>query len=473
MAAAVVSSTRSAVAEAATAIAIHPPASPFAELLRRSRFASFDPAIRQTYSTPPAYAHKGDWGLKRPIALRRRNAFINLTSFESPAQFIEWNNAENQVRFIRRIEEMGTMPRTAGNTPWHKSVGKGKTQWFMDSEFCPGEGQLPKNEPVPPITLDLKGLGTKGPKQYSAKRGPPRQSHSEKAHVSPNIDAMSPKEFMRYLRTLRELRPAFQAHLGELAKKNPKLANKSLYELAQSTEAGYHRRFLQENMSQEFAKPESLKFEQHPHPNAALLYHHPSALDTHLTTKPKPGLVLNLSTANVPHTKTTSQGTYVASFGGMAAVIEHSNAGGKRPLLDPNSEEGIDRSRVEESTINMRLKPNGLILQVPPRVVGRQSQGLKAVKIHADVTTDARDVEFGRDNPHPPGSLEYNAADPPLKRSAPSDFSKPMPKRITATAWDQQNKLTTQASGKILLNTLKGIMGQGWGGASGGSEQGL
>ncbi|KAF9469403.1 hypothetical protein BDZ94DRAFT_1127526, partial [Collybia nuda] len=277
-----------AVAGATNTVANLPPASPFAELLRRSRFASFDPAIRQTYSTPPAYAHKGDWGLKRPIALRRKNAFISLTSFESPAHFIEWNHAENQVRFIRRIEEMGVMPRTANHTPWYKAVGQGRTQWFMDSEFCPGEGhELSETRAAPP-TIELKNLGKKGAGNYGAKRGPPRQAKQKNstapAHVSLNIDAMSPREFTRYLRTLRELRPAFQAHIKARAmeENNNILANKSLYALAQNTEVGYHRRFLQEHMSKEFANRESLKFEQHPHPNAALLYHHPSPLDTQL-----------------------------------------------------------------------------------------------------------------------------------------------------------------------------------------------
>lgn len=486
MAAAIASWSRAAAIEAAPAVSI-PPASPFAQLLRRSRFASFDPAIRQTYSAPPAHAHKGDWGLKRPIALRRRNAFISLTSFESPAQFIEWNNAESQVRFIRRIEEMDTMPRAAGNTPWYKAVGKGRTQWLADSEFCPGEGHELAEDTPPTVTADLKGLGNRGPGNYGAKRGPPKQKNpsTQDAHVSLNIDAMSPKEFTRYLRTLRELRPAFQAHIKARAEveKNAVLANTSLYALAQNTEAGYHRRFLQERMSEEFANPKSVKFEQHPHPNAALLYHHPSPLDTRLTTKPKPGFVLNSHSSDGKYTegkyfKSNKPEVYVANFGGIAAVLQAGNAGGKRPLLDPESEEGIDQSRMEESIVNMRPLPYGLVLQVPPRVVGRQAQGLKAVKIHADVTTDSREAEFGKDNPHPPGSFEYNAVDPPQKRAAPSDFAKPKPKYVAATAWSNQKPGVLQQGTKMakggpqLITRLQGMMGNtSW--PSGGSAEGL
>jgi len=120
-----------------SAVTIHPPASPFALLLRRSRFASYDPAIRQTYSAPPASAHRGQWGLKRPIALRRRNAFISLTNFETRAQQTEWNNAESQVRFIRRFEEMGTLPVAVVGTPWYKALGKARTRmsFFVISFF--------------------------------------------------------------------------------------------------------------------------------------------------------------------------------------------------------------------------------------------------------------------------------------------------------------------------------------------------
>src|SRR6266508_3082237 len=39
------------------------PSSPFIDLLRRSKFATFDPTIRRVYSAPP-YAERGNYGLK-------------------------------------------------------------------------------------------------------------------------------------------------------------------------------------------------------------------------------------------------------------------------------------------------------------------------------------------------------------------------------------------------------------------------
>ncbi|KAJ7286440.1 hypothetical protein C8J57DRAFT_663941 [Mycena rebaudengoi] len=53
-----------------------PPASLFAQLLRNSRFAAYDPQIRRTYYSPKQFAQRGYWGLKRPIAQRKKNSFI-------------------------------------------------------------------------------------------------------------------------------------------------------------------------------------------------------------------------------------------------------------------------------------------------------------------------------------------------------------------------------------------------------------
>ncbi|KIL56795.1 hypothetical protein M378DRAFT_64270, partial [Amanita muscaria Koide BX008] len=256
-----------------------PPSSPFAELLRRSKFASYDPAIRQTYSSPSAHAYRGDWGLKRPIALRRRNAFVSLASFESPAQFTEWNHAENQVRFIRRVEEMGVTPKTNVNSSWHQGLGKAKTEWLMDSDFCPGETHVLKSPKPSQTPVDLAGLGNKGPGQYGASR--PLQWGDDSqidTHVIPNVDAMSRKQFQRYLRNLRELRPQFKDYL-----QNQKTTGKkSLYELAQDSATDHHTQFILSHTSQAFQDRSSRQIEQQPHPNAGLMYACPSRLDAHL-----------------------------------------------------------------------------------------------------------------------------------------------------------------------------------------------
>ncbi|KAF5388938.1 hypothetical protein D9757_005114 [Collybiopsis confluens] len=238
-------STSVAVARTAvdSVVTVHPPASSFAALLRRSRFATFDPKIRQTYSTPPSHAARGSWGLKRPLALRRRNAFISLSApFEDRAQFIEWDKAEDEVRFIRRFEEMQVRPRMVHRTPWSRTVGlKNSTNWLIDSEFAhrhegpeaeepnalllaqeidPEEAEkiqksrnarsaLQKNEH---IDASLSDLGNSGQGGYGKRRAITTTATSHK-RVSPNVDAMLPHEFEAYVRRIRLLRPQFKEFL--------------------------------------------------------------------------------------------------------------------------------------------------------------------------------------------------------------------------------------------------------------------
>ncbi|KAF8237697.1 hypothetical protein L208DRAFT_1246239, partial [Tricholoma matsutake] len=258
--------------------------SPFAELLRRSRFSRYDPAIRQTFRSAPPNAHRGDWGLKRPIALRRRNSFITINGpFERHSQYIEWNNAESEVRFIRAFQEMDITPRIMHHTPWHDVVGNAEFRPLLDSEFCPGEG-YEMNEAAKldiqkkNMTLDLTGLGNRGPGKYNASRGPPQRDVS--GQVTENLEAMSTKQFSRYLRKLRKLRPEFKAYLEQSGQST----DTSLYALAQNHEVGHHRKFIRQHLVKEFSSIDStnIKIEPQPHPNAGLLYARPTTLDTRM-----------------------------------------------------------------------------------------------------------------------------------------------------------------------------------------------
>lgn len=397
-----------------------PPASPFAELLRRSRFASYDPAIRQTYSSPAAYAHRGDWGLKRPIALRRRNAFISLSSFESPAHFTEWNHAENQVRFIRRVEEMGVTPRTSTSSNWFHGLGKAKDVWAADSEFCPGESHVLKlgQEKQTHIEADLLGLGNRGPGYYGANRPHQRKDKPLGAHVMPNFGAMSHKKFQRYLTKLRALRPKFQQYL----QMRDEPITKSLYELAQDSLSDHHIQFLLHHTAQEFQDHSSLQIEQQPHRNAGLMYAHPSPLNSHFTTEAQPGIVLQVNEKKNFSNFSKPTDSYLVSFGGLSCIVQRKNAGGKVPLLDRESEQGVDKSKLDASVGYMRVR--SLELDTPPRVVGRRAQGIKAVKHNTEVIINSPHYEFGIDNPHEPGTPEYIAAEARGMQSRPSHFPK-------------------------------------------------
>ncbi|THV03930.1 hypothetical protein K435DRAFT_633982, partial [Dendrothele bispora CBS 962.96] len=279
-------------------VTVHPPSSPFAELLRRSRFASFDPQIRQTYYSPPSYAHRGNWGLKRPLALRRRNAFITLTKpFDDPAQFVEWDNAENEVRFIRRFEELQVRPVIRKNTPWHRYLGtKNENNWLIDSEFCERhEGPETEEE----MNIDTKAASEAEQKRIAefAKNNVPRNmaglgksgggsygrrgsifSEKTKVGVMPNVNAMSPKEFERYLKKLRDLRPKFKEYL----EKRTGIKDKTTFELSQDLVAQHFRYFLEHHTAESFADVTSGDIEQRPHVVGGLLYSHPSTVHSQL-----------------------------------------------------------------------------------------------------------------------------------------------------------------------------------------------
>ncbi|KAF9261440.1 hypothetical protein L218DRAFT_870174, partial [Marasmius fiardii PR-910] len=307
---------------------ITPPSSPFAELLRRSRFATFDPSIRQSYYTPPEHAHRGDWGLKRPLSLRRRNAFVSIPApFDSRAQYIEWSNAEKEVRFMRRFEEMEVSPTLKMNvmgstvwSPWEQTLGtKNLNNWVLDSEFgFPEEGveaeemaeqRIQRTEEAQNEKLDenLTGMGQKGPGQYGSRRQIIEES--AKVNLVPNIFAMSPKEFDRYIRKIRELRPQFREYVmrvwaeekrkaeekqAQAQSQNPSPPYHSgpqpenrkdppnLLEAAQDRWIGRHIKFLEHHTASTFADPNSTAIEQRPHQVAGLLYARLSPLHSRL-----------------------------------------------------------------------------------------------------------------------------------------------------------------------------------------------
>lgn len=310
---------------------------PFAELLRRSRFASYDPAIAQTYSAPPASARRGDYGLKRPIPMTYRDSYISVPTFEHHAHFTHWNNAERQVKFVRHMEELNVCARPFPLAGWYQSLGDAQHQWLIDSEFAPSgppKGHSAAKAPVPPAhsgtapgpppvskgnTDDLRSFGKRGQYQYGAHRplaGP--------SAVQLNFESLSPSQFQRYLSQIRKLGPEFRAYLTEQyksrratrlaaatseearAKLVMELPERDLEELvndkyllfvaAQNPVLKLHRRFLSKHFSKNFANDTSSssassKIEAQPHRSGALSYCHPSDLQSLLTSPPLPGII--------------------------------------------------------------------------------------------------------------------------------------------------------------------------------------
>ncbi|KAK7467609.1 hypothetical protein VKT23_004662 [Stygiomarasmius scandens] len=459
--------TSAAAASVKSAVTVHPPSSPFAELLRRSRFASFDPQIRQTYYSPPSYAHRGNWGLKRPLALRRRNAFITLTKpFDDPAQFTEWDNAENEVRFIRRFEELQVRPQTRKGTPWHRYLGnKNETQWLIDSEFCEryegpeaeeemnvemknaseAEQKMKSDYTKNHVPRNLAGLGNAGEGAYGH-RGPALREGSKVA-LLPNVNAMSPKQFERYVEKLRELRPKFKEYLQNKGE----FKGKSTFQLSQDLNKLHFRFFLEQHTAESFADVNSGVIEQRPHAVGGLLYSHPSKLHSQLFSKPQPGIVLGGGYEDIDKGR---EQVLVASFAGMTSVIRKEHWQGKRALLDHTSEAGIKRENLANSVATMRLKPENVLLEEPPRSVGTFHRGLMGTKIKSIAMVDNGRSGFSQSNPYRPGTMEYSGMKPAAVKGSVEvvvDAPKFQPKFTTFTP-KTTNKNKTQ-----VLNTLMDI----------------
>ncbi|ESK90190.1 hypothetical protein Moror_7755 [Moniliophthora roreri MCA 2997] len=482
------------------AVKVPPPTSPFAELLRRSRFATFDSNIRQTYSTPPDAARRGEWGLKRPLAIKRRNSFIAVPApFDSKAYYVDWSNAENEVRFVRRFEELEVSPQCKVSTPWHATLGsKNSANWLVDSEFSlPEEGPEVEeiNSPVAEraeeknkmkeelqdgsIPVSLEGLGIKGPGNYGARRQPPEW----KLHLVPNIHAMSPKAFEKYLRKLRELRPQFEEYVKDAWEQEQKIRAEKLNRQQQSQEPSarhtrvsdapdlitsaqrrekeYHRHFLQHHTASQLSDPDSKAIEQRPHQTGGLMYARLSALHSHLYAQPQPGIVLQGALRSRDHSP-----HYIGSLAGMTPIIERPFWGGKTPLLNTNDAEGIQRERLADSLAYMKVKPGSVIMEKPPKTVAppRNSMGLESAHISSEAIVVAnRDGDFSVDNPYRPGTPMYSGLAPAMNKSTLMEQEKAIQLKDSRRRYGEiQNRAASKIGGnpnsKAVLNILQTLL---------------
>ena len=85
--------------------------SPFGALLRRSKFATYDPKIGQVYASYGGHAHRGDWGIKRPLAKQRRGFYAKISAIDTNYEHTDWKGAHKEVRMMKTMEELNSVPR--------------------------------------------------------------------------------------------------------------------------------------------------------------------------------------------------------------------------------------------------------------------------------------------------------------------------------------------------------------------------
>ncbi|KAI0256593.1 mitochondrial ribosomal protein subunit-domain-containing protein [Lactifluus subvellereus] len=387
----------------AKAAIVHPPSpSPFATLLRRSKFASYDPTIGQVYTTHDGNAHRGNWGFKRPLALRKRDKFISVQVVDSPEQQTEWKPRESEARFVQRWGEVATEPNVRG--AWEKH--------YMNSRpMHQGElAKVDKNGSVVDPAVQRQAEESSGKRQYVAS--------------GPLISAMSAKQFARYLDKLHKQRPEGAGRTRKPKAPSQHLVAPSAYEeSALGSAEMVRRRFLQRQSHTLYEAPDSRVIEQRPHRNGGLSYAHASQLTHFFTTRGEPGRFID---SQGPEGRPNVR----AGFAGMAANL-------KTPVIDYDSG---SKFRVVDS-----------VLQQAPNVVSAQPQGLDGAIIEMTVQ-DVGNHHMTRANPFPPGSRAYIAHTQkilPSKGKRTLTVSNPIPQRETVP----EAEVTQE-----LLSTLRNII---------------
>jgi hypothetical protein len=390
------------------AIVHPPPPSPFAALLRRSKFASYDPTIGQVYTTHDGNAHRGNWGFKRPLALRKRNKFVSVQAVDSPEQQTEWSSRESEARFIQRWEEVATEPHVRDAWERHYSNSRSVQQAELAKED--------KNGNIMNPAIRRQADEERGKRQWVAS--------------GPLVSSMNPRQFARYLDKLRQERPEFLSFLSEESPHKAKTGSQHLvapsaYEQsALGSAETVRKRFLQRQSHTIYEAPDSRAIEQRPHRNGGLSYAHTSQLTHFFTTNEEPGRFVEMPASD-------GRQSLRASFAGMAANLKtpasHHNVGSK--------------FRVVES-----------VLKRAPNVVSAQPQGLEGAVIGTTVE-DVANLVMIRANPFPPGTRAYIAH---AQRVVPSKGKRSMTSPKSAPRLE-----TAPESGrgtKELLSTLRTIM---------------
>ncbi|KAI0331073.1 hypothetical protein GY45DRAFT_1322772 [Cubamyces sp. BRFM 1775] len=358
------------------------PPSQFAALLRRSKFASFDPSIGQVYTTFDGHAARGNFGLKRPLAIRRRNAHITVQAIDSREQQTVWRSAEPENRWIRMFEETGVTPAVKADSAWSTRLGRlGEIQFLVDSDLVPKtENVAVKADAEAEAESEPLSVAAIGKKQQSAPKPLPPGSSA-----TWNLDAMSDDEFDWYLRRIRKLRPAFREYL---AKYGPQIESKSESESSPSLltqaihGAGDHfKSFLEHEAYLEYHQPRPRYIEQQPHRFAGLSYTRSTPLQTLLNNKPHIGRVVS---------REQNSKTAVVATAGMTSSLNTTRLVNQLPSV----------TTYRFTTVS---------LEAAPTTVGIIPQGLEGVKMKTTVRIDSEETRKAKENPHPPASKAYIA----------------------------------------------------------------
>ncbi|KAH7914027.1 mitochondrial ribosomal protein subunit-domain-containing protein [Hygrophoropsis aurantiaca] len=367
--------------------------SPFANLIKQSKFATFDPQIAQVYTTSGGDAFRGNWGFKRPLPIRRRAAYITVKAVDTKEKQTEWNSAEMQGLWIKNWGELKLeAERSSGNRAGlGPSQGHDGVHWIADSDYAPN---------------------TTHPSTW-------------RTAMVPNIHAMNRTEFQNHVEHTRSERKDFYEFLQ--TQHNAKSRNKSFYQLAngQNRSSAWHDAWERNKSQKRRLDPRSRDMEEVPHRTAGLSYCHYSPLQTFLMTEPRKGRLVEEEKGDK-----RASSRYVASFAGMGAIVPKGSEGMNRVM------EYGDPSRTGE----MKFRAQSAALRKAPVVVGLKREGLKAATMDLYLR-EWESPNHARSNTHKPGSREYVGA------VSEAPWASPEPRMsMTAPGRNRVDRAVQQAS---------------------------
>ena len=368
----------------------------FPQLLRRSQFATFDPAISRVYaSTPHSVNRYGDWGLKIPIHRAKGPRYIKVNKLDAGSLLgSDWRSAEAEARFV---ETYGS-----GRVPWRSEAEQRKSRSSAHRTLF-DEDETVKDE------------------------------EAQEEQYLDDVNSMTPGQFKRYLQRIRLYRPLYMAQKVQRMNEENRIKIEMPEDMTGANLAA--RGFVAESDTPRYMaamsdrairKPTSKALQTQPHTMHGLMYsqlasgasqvnpllYHPGrALDVASESRsPKfRGAATNANDTNRP---------WVVSIGGAGA--ESSTKGG-RARTGAAIPEGVDFSRAELDRGEEIFRISKAVIKRPPRVTGwipsttRKRMPLDTFDFDIQVTNT---TETERTDTDQFGSRDYVLADAKDLRSA-------------------------------------------------------
>ena len=235
----------------------------FSKLLRQARISSFDPAVPQVYTAPPAYAARGEWGMKRPLPSSSASIFgsssgsaaypgalryVEVSQLDTTEGQTSWKEREKETLFVKRWAEADTKlhvtkPESGGHTytepgshgPRPATSFLQSTERYFPSDI-PGPIELTPEEEAREDPKDrearlynnrwrtlmkhhaargaadpaYKGLDFLGEQSTSRAFGFDADKFTTRPRMMTNYNALSDKEFDRFVNQIRHERGAWK-----------------------------------------------------------------------------------------------------------------------------------------------------------------------------------------------------------------------------------------------------------------------